>query len=73
MITAWLSFGCNHFMITMIWVPTRWGIPELRQGQLSFDGRKGAIHDEVKAGCLGPSMFRKVRPEATVRFPFQPA
>ena len=25
MITAWLSFGCNQFMITMIWVPTRWG------------------------------------------------
>ena len=22
---AWLSFGCNQFMINMIWVPTRWG------------------------------------------------
>ena len=56
----------------MIWVPTRWGIPEPRQGQLSFCGRKDAIHHEVKAGWLGPSLLRKVRPEATV-IPFPPA
>ena len=73
MIMAWLSFGCNQFMINMIWVTTG-GIPVLRilglrqRWQLSRVGQKLGKPHEPKAGFLGPAFFQKVRSEATAHF-----